>query len=214
MSKIFLKRINKEISNFNEKKYLEKNNYSDYLLKFLNYLFIENIVCNYGEKDKYFLTITNLQTNLLFLELEIPEHYPFKPYNVVNYSSLFIYKVSVYSNNINNKISYSQYMNKIYEKIKYKNKNVYKFFYKTLYGIEPKFLNLKNNDCYCCSSIVCSNLWSPKITFNNLIFEQLELVFIEKYSSNLAYAYLLNIYNNLYNNIYIKIPNEILDNLI
>ena len=223
MSKVFFKRINKEIQNFNEKKYLEKNNYSYYLIDFLDNLNIENIVCNYGSGDKYFLIITNLQTKSLFLELEIPDHYPFKPYSVVNYNSIYvsnsIYLTTKYYNyNGNNKISYSKYMNNIYEKIKDKDKTIYAFFFKNLYGFEPKFLNLKKNDCYCCSSIICSNLWSPSLTFNNLIFEQLELRFIEKYSSELGYKYLVNIYNNYYNilhnQLYKKLPDEIINKIL
>ena len=217
MSKIFLKRINKEIQNFYEKKYLEKNNYSYYLINFLDNLNIENIIYNYGEGDKFFLTITNLQRNLLFLELEIPDQYPFKPYSVVNYNS--IYLTNKYFNyNSNNKISYSKYMNNVYEKIKHKDKNIYAFFFKNLYGFEPKFLNLNKNDCYCCSSIICNNLWSPSITFSNLIFEQLELTFIEKYSSELGYKYLVNIYNNYYNimhnQLYKKLPDEIISKIL
>lgn len=221
MSKVFLKRINKEIQNFYEKKYLEKNNYSYYLVDLLDNLNVENVLCNYGEGDKYFLIITNLQTKSLFLELEIPDHYPFKPYSVVNYNSKYVLNSKYFTNkyfnyNGNNKISYSKYMNNIYEKIKDKDKTIYAFFFKNLYGFEPKFLNLKKNDCYCCSSIICSNLWSPSITFNNLIFEQLELQFIEKYSSELGYKYLVNIYNNYYNIFHNqkKLPDEIISKIL
>lgn len=224
MSKVFLKRINKEIQNFYEKKYLENNNnFSDYLISFLDNLKVEVVLCNYGEGDKYFLIITNLQTKSLFLELEIPDHYPFKPYSVVNYNSKYVFNSKYLTNkyfnyNGNNKISYSKYMNNIYEKIKDKDKTIYAFFFKNLYGFEPKFLNLKKNDCYCCSSIICSNLWSPSITFNNLIFEQLELQFIEKYSSELGYKYLVNIYKNYYNilhnQLYKKLPDEIISKIL
>ncbi len=212
MSKIFLKRINKEIENFFLKKYLEKTNYSDFLIKFLDNLNVEIIVSNYDAKNVYFLDITNIDTKEIFLQLEIPDHYPFKPYNVVKYNSVFV------SNYLNLSNKYSKYINNIYEKIKDKDKNIYKFFYKNLYGMEPKFLNLKKNDCYCCSSVICSNLWSPSITFNNLIFEQIELQFIEKYSTKLGYKYLTNIYNNylniLYNEVYKKIPDEIIDKIL
>ena len=217
MTKIFLKRINKEIQNFYEKKYLEKNNFSNYLINFLNNLNIETIISNYGNDDEYFLFIKNLKTDTIFLELKIPESYPFKPYSVVNYNSIFLNNSMYLKKNYydqNYKISYSKYMNNVYEKIKHKDKNIYKFFYNNLYGINPRFLNLKKNSCYCCSSIICIELWSPSITFNNIIFDHLEIQFIEKYSSNIGYKYLENIYNNLFYNIFKKIPEEIIKIII
>ena len=213
MSKVFLKRINKEIENFFLKKYLEKTNFSNYLINFLDNLNVEIIVSNYGNGDEYFLFIKNVETDTIFLELKIPESYPFKPYSVVNYNSIFLNKSMYFKKNYydqNYKISYSKYMNNIYEKIKHKDKKIYQFFYNNLYNINSRFLNLQKNSCYCCSSIVCNDLWSPSITFNNIIFDHLEIQFIEKYSSNISYKYLFNIYNNLFYNILKKIPEEII----
>lgn len=216
MSKVFLKRINKEIQNFYEKKYLENSNFSNYLINFLNNLKVEIVIGDYdkyGYGDEYFLFIKNLETNTIFLELKIPESYPFKPYSVVNYNSIFLNNSMYFKNNYYNQnynISYSKYMNNAYEKIKHKDKKIYQFFYNNLYSINSRFLNLEKNSCYCCSSIVCNDLWSPSITFNNIIFDHLEIIFIENYSSNISYKYLSNIYNNLFYNILKKIPEEII----
>ena len=66
---------------------------------------------------------------------------------------------------------------------------------------------LKKYDCYCCSSIMCSNLWCPSYTFVNIILEYLEISFIERYSSPINYKYLTSIYNS----IFFKFPPEIID---
>ena len=114
MTKIFLKRINKEIQNFYEKKYLENNNFSNYLINFLNNLKVEIVIGEYDKYaygDEYFLFIKNLETNTIFLELKIPESYPFKPYSVVNYNSIFLNNSMYFKNNYYNqnyKISYSK----------------------------------------------------------------------------------------------------------
>ena len=218
MSKIFLKRINKEIQNFYEKKYLENKNYSFYLINFLNNLNVETIILNYENRDEYFLFIKNLDTDTVFLELKIPETYPFKPYSVVNYKSIFLKNsLYFYKNyyNKNTKVSYSKYMNNVYEKIKHRDKKLYQFFYTKLYGIESRFLNLEKNSCYCCLSIICNDLWSPSITFNNIIFDHLEIQFIEKYSSNLNYKYLDNLYNSLLKHeLFSKLPHELMNNIL
>ena len=218
MSKIFLKRINKEIENFYEKKYLENSNYSIYLIDFLDNLNIEIKISNYLDNNKYFLFINNLQTNTIFLELKIPETYPFKPYSVINYNSIFKENSMYFSKkfyNENYKISYSKYMNKVYDKLKHKDKKIFEFFYNKLYGINCRFLNLEKNSCYCCSSILCNDLWTPSITFNYIIFDHLEIQFIEKYSSNLNYKYLENIYNSLLNhNLFSKLPHEVINKIL
>lgn len=223
MSKIFLKRINKEIQNFYEKKYLENNNFSNYLINFLDNLKVEIVICDYdkyGYGEKCFLFINNLQSDTVFLELKIPETYPFKPYSVVNYNSIFLnnslyFKKNYHNYNQNHKISYSKYMNNVYEKIKHKDRKIYQFFYNNLYGIYSRFLNLEKNNCYCCSSIVCNDLWSPAITFNNIIFDHLEIQFIEKYSSNVNYKYLENIYNKLHNSeLFTKLPDELINKIL
>jgi len=102
----------------------------------------------------------------------------------------------------------------VMDKIKHRDKNIYRFFYTNLFGCEPLFLNLSKNDCYCCNSNTCQNIWSPAITINSIILEQLEIRFIESYCSELGYRYLSNIYNNLLNNILGKLPDEIIKTIL
>ena len=179
MSPSSLKRINKEIQNFNEKTY-STNILSHKLLTFLGNLSLTIIVSNSysnsnnnsysnsinNSNDEYFLLIKNSKNEKL-LELKFPEFYPFKPYSVISYVS----------NAINNEISYYKYLINVNNKIQKnaKNKNIYKFFYKNLYSYEPYFLNLTNNDCYCCNSITCKDMWSPASTINSIIYEYLEI---------------------------------------
>ena len=78
-----------------------------------------------------------------------------------------------------------------------------------MYSINPKFLNLDKNECYCCKSLMCTNEWCPNFTFTNLLLEQLEIGFMECYSSNLSYIYIKYIYDNLF----FKLPPDIVLNI-
>lgn len=204
MPSIALKRINKEIQNYNTKAYLasiESAGFSKYLLDYLAGLKLEISIMTISDKDEYFLLIKDAN-NAQILQLAYPEFYPFKPYSVLSYRSPII--------NTKNHMSYYKYLIAVNNTIKHKDKTIYKFFYKNLYGHEPLFLNLCNNECYCCNSNTCTNVWSPSLTINSIIFEQLEIQFIETYCSNNGYNYLANIYNKLMHTILGKLPEEII----
>ena len=206
MSPSSLKRINKEIKNFNEKMYCS-HIFSHNLLAFLGNLNLTIISVNTNNntnKDEYFVLIKN-RKNKKLLELKFPEYYPFKPYSVISYDS------NVNNDLLNNEISYYKYLINVANKIQTRNKNIYKFFFKNLYSLQPYFLDLSKNDCYCCNSITCKNIWSPASTINSIIYEYLEIRFIETYSSEIGYNYLCNIYNNLMHNILGKLPQEIIE---
>jgi hypothetical protein len=217
MSTSSLKRINKEIKNFNEKTY-STNIFSHKLLEFLGNLSLIIIISNSTStstsnsnsntnKDEYFLLIKNSKNKKL-LELKFPEYYPFKPYSVISYDS------NVKNNFLCNEFSYYKYLINVANKIQTKDKNIYKFFFKNLYSLQPTFLDLSKNDCYCCNSITCRNMWSPASTINSIIYEYLEIRFIETYSSEKEYSYLCNIYNNLIHNILGKLPPEIIETIL
>jgi hypothetical protein len=211
MSPSSLKRINKEIQNFNEKTY-STNIFSHKLLAFLgnlNLTIISVKTNNNSNNDEYFLLIKNSKNKKL-LELKFPEFYPFKPYSVVSYDS------NIKNNLLHNEISYYKYLINVNNKLQLnaKNKNIYKFFFKNLYSYQPYFLDLSKNDCYCCNSITCKNMWSPASTINSIIYEYLEIRFIETYSSEIGYNYLCNIYNNLMYNILGKLPQEIIETIL
>jgi len=207
MSPSSLKRINKEIKNFNEKTY-STNIFSHKLLAFLGNLNL-TISINNTNNDEYFLLIKNSKNKKL-LELKFPEFYPFKPYSVISYDS------NIKNNLLHNEISYYKYLINVNNKLQLnaKNKNIYKFFFKNLYSYQPYFLDLSKNDCYCCNSITCKNMWSPASTINSIIYEYLEIRFIETYSSEIGYTYLCNIYNNLMYNILGKLPQEIIETIL
>ena len=209
MSPSSLKRINKEIKNFNEKMYCS-HIFSYNLLAFLGNLNLTIISVNTNNntnKDEYFVLIKN-KKNKTLLELKFPEYYPFKPYSVISYDS------NIKNALLNNEISYYKYLINVGNKIQARNKNIYKFFFINLYSYEPYFLNLSKNDCYCCNSITCKNMWSPASTINSVIYEYLEIRFIETYSSEKGYNYLCNIYNNLMHNILGKLPQEIIETIL
>lgn len=209
MSPSSLKRINKEIKNFNEKMYCS-HIFSHNLLAFLgnlNLTIISVNTSNNSTKDEYFVLIKN-KKNKKLLELKFPEYYPFKPYSVISYDS------NVNNDLLNNEISYYKYLINVGNKIQAKNKNIYKFFFNNLYSLQPIFIDLSKNDCYCCNSITCKNMWSPASTINSVIYEYLEIRFIETYSSEKNYSHLCNIYNNLMLNVLGKLPQEIIETIL
>ena len=213
MSPSSLKRITKEIKNFNEKTYCS-NIFSHKLLAFLGNLSLSIIAVNSNSNsnsnttnDEYILLIKNSK-NTKLLELKFPEYYPFNPYSVISYDSNVINNLPHYE------ISYYKYLINVGNKIQAKDKHIFKFFFKNLYFLQPVFLDLSKNDCYCCNSITCKNMWSPASTINSVIYEYLEIRFIETYSSVKGYKYLCNIYNNLMHNILGKLPQEIIETIL
>jgi hypothetical protein len=208
MPSIALKRINKEIQNYNAKAYLatsESAGFSKHLLNYLAGLRLEISIMSISNKDEYFLLIKDANATQL-LQLAYPEYYPFKPYSVLSYRSSII--------NAKNEMSYYKYLIAVNNAIKHKDSNIYKFFYTNLYGHKPLFLNLASNDCYCCNSNTCQNIWSPSLTINSIILEQLEIRFIETYCSKVGYSYLSNIYNNLMHTVLGKLPEEIISAIL
>ena len=205
MPPLALKRITKELSNINDKDYIEHSTYSKEFKNFLGSLTIF-LTAIHNDPSANHLVIKEKETNKLFLELSIPQTYPFKSYKVVDYNN---------NNNNNNTyndngLHYYKYMNNVSAKITNYDKNIIIFFYKCLYNCEPYFLMLKKHDCYCCSSITCSNLWCPAYTFVNVILEHLEISFIERYSSPINYKYLVSIYNG----IFLRLAPEIIELII
>ena len=196
MSKVFIKRINKEIENFNNNKNFEK--YSENIIDYFSKFNIEVYVTSNINNDIYHISIQ--KDNKIILDLIVPEYYPFKPYNINFYNS------SIY-NNINN--SYNKFLNNIFIKNKFINNNILYFFYKALYNHEPKFICLNKPQCYCCSSVFCSSNWSPSCTINTIILEYNEIKFIEKYSNPYNYKMLKNIYDNLHTIYLNKLPDEL-----
>ena len=179
-----LRRVSKEIENFQNNKMIYKLKIFDFFDKLHFEFFTEN--------NKHYLMIYDKYLNL-FTQLEVTQNYPFNPYNVINFNS-------------KNKVPYLNNLNNLTELFKNRDKIYYIFFFRCMYSLNPKFLNLDKNECYCCKSLMCKTEWCPSFTFTNLLLEQSEIKFIECYSSTIGYRYIKNIYDNLF----IKLPNDII----
>jgi hypothetical protein len=171
-----LRRVQKEIENFKIKK-------NTYPLKIFN--FFDNLNFEISpHENKNYLMIYDKYLDLL-TQIEISKSYPFTPYNVVYFNS-------------KNRVPYLNNLTNLTELFKRRDTEMYAFFYKCMFSVDAKFLNLKKEECYCCNSITCSNKWCPNLTFSNLLLEQVEIKFIECYSSNIGHRYIKNIYDNLF----------------
>jgi hypothetical protein len=201
MSVIFLKRINKEIEDFNNLNYINKN-LSKYDINFLNKICV-NV---FDDNNKFYLNVNYNNSHLM--TLQIPVTYPFIPLKIYNMSKIINNKLIIINN-------YSNYLNELYKQLNSKNINfeILEFFFKIMYKKSCKFLNnFSNNSCFCCSSITCSNTWNPGCRFNDILLEYNEILFIEKYSQYLNYKKLNNVYNELIkNSIISKLPNELIN---
>lgn len=196
MTPHYLKRVYKEIEKFNNK--INFNKYNKNIQDFFNNL---NIIEYLLENDNTYLDIKD--NNKLLLTIKVPKKYPFTSYEIVFNNK---------TNKFNNKNSYLRNIgllseNKIYDE------KILAFFYKLQYGIESKFLNLKNNECFCCNSIFCSYNWNPSLTIENILLEYLEIQFILKYSRPYNYINILNIYNKLNEKYLNKLPIELQDKI-
>lgn len=181
-----LRRVAKEIENFQNNKMIYKLKIFDFFDKLHFEFFTEN--------NKHYLMIYDKYLNL-FTQLEVTQNYPFNPYNVINFNS-------------KNKVPYLNNLNNLTELFKNRDKIYYIFFFRCMYSLTPKFLNLNKQECYCCKSMMCKNEWCPSFTFINLLLELIEVKFIECYSSNLSYRYIKNIYDKLF----VKLPDELIIN--
>ena len=92
-----LKRINKELKDFDEKKY--KNLMSNNVIKFFDNLTAELYIINDNNRDTHNIQIVYNKNNKILLDLFLPLQYPFKPYNIYNHheNNLVIYLILVQS---------------------------------------------------------------------------------------------------------------------
>ena len=198
MTPTYLKRLHKEIQIFNN-----KNNFYKYNKNIQNFYNNLNILEYLSENNDTFLDFKDNNNNLL-LTIKVSKSYPFKPYEIIFNDK---------TNKLNSKISYFKNISLLGEKKIY-DSNILAFFYKLQYGIDSKFLNLKNNDCFCCNSLFCNNNWNPALTLENILLEYLEIQFIIKYSRPYNYINILNIFNELYDKHLNKLPDDIINIII
>ena len=203
------KRVNKEILNFREKKFLNDLSLNKNLLNFYNNVDIDFYIKDNNYNYNNYLLLEVAYKNKIIYELNVPNDYPFKPYTI----NKFFFKDET------TKLNYSEYLNNIFKILKNNNinYNILYFFILCKYGIKSNFLNETNYKCFCCTSLSCNNLWSPAYKVNNYINEYIELKFILNNSDITEYKRLENIYNNLFNknDIYFnKLPNDIIEYIL
>jgi len=210
MSRIFFKRINKEIVDYNNQKNFEK--YSPKYRQIFDKLNPTIYTTIDDESNEfYYLDIKNVSAfNNSFLSdnektlltLMIPYDYPFKPYKITNYY------------NKTTQLSFHKYMNNIAETTKDKNLDILILFYKILFRATPKFLLLSKKDCYCCFSITCGNNWTPSNTISDLLLEYYEIEFINHYCKQENYKLLEKTHDYLFKNLFEKLPDEIIEEIL
>ena len=202
MPPVYLKRLHKELEIFNNKQ--NYNKYNINIQIFFNKLNINEYISNGNNinEDNQFLDIIDNKEKLL-LTIKVLKSYPFKPYEIIFNDK---------TNKLNNKNSYFKNIGLLGEKKIY-DSNILAFFYKLQYGRDSKFLNLKNNDCFCCNSLFCNYNWNPALTIENILLEYLEIQFIIKYSRPYNYLNILSIYNELFDKYLNKMPTELLDKI-
>lgn len=195
-----LKRINKELKDFDEKKY--KNLMSNNVIKFFDNLTAELYIINDNNRDTHHIQIVYNKNNKILLDLFLPLQYPFKPYNIYNHHFLN-------SNMNNSNISYSRYLGNTSTLIDKYDNTVLLFFYNIQYG-KSRFLNLNKHSCFCCSSITCAYNWGPSCTINTILLEYLETDFIIKYCKKYNNKKITHIYTELFALYFNKLPDDVI----
>jgi len=200
MTPAYQKRVAREIENFNNEKNFNK--YSKEIVKFFKECYVNTYFCDDENNKNMHLQI--FDKNDVLVNLNVPNEYPFKQYNISFTNINFKNKNNTYNRNL---YLLNEKKHKIYDA------NILSFFYKIQYCIQPRFLNLNNNQCFCCSSITCYSHWSPALTFENILLEYLEFNFINKYNKPYNYLYIQNTYNYLFEIYFNKLPIELLDKI-
>jgi len=183
MSKISLKRVNKEIEYFIEMKYKNENllkRENDFYNNIkINTFFISN---NYNNEENLHIKI--IKDDKCLIEFMAPNDYPFKPMNIIN--------------NKFSKLSWCKYLNVLCENAKKVDNKILYFFYILESGKRPLFLNYENKSskCFCCTSYNCPINWTPGLRFKHFLQEYLEVEYINKYTKKYNNKLLISIYNN------------------
>ena len=191
-----LKRINKELEYFFQKKYIDviKYEYNFYdSIKIYTFMFKD-----YNQEN---LHIKIEKNDKILIEYEVPNDYPFKPFKIIKH-------------NFKN-LEWCKYLNVLCENIKQINNKILTFFYIIQSGKKPLFLNYNNNKnskCFCCASYNCPVNWNPRLKLNNCLQEYIEVEFISKYIQKYNNKLLISIYNNFL--ICYKLPEEIFEIIV
>ncbi len=199
MSRMTLKRVNKELEYFLDKKYVFDN-----LLKrendFYNTIKINTFLMHNGYNKDSNLHIEIVKNGKSLIEYMAPNDYPFKPLNIIKYNF--------------SKLGWCKYLNVLCENTKKVDGKILYFFYVIESGKQPLFLNYdnKNSKCFCCTSYNCPVNWNPGLKFKNFLQEYLEAEFINKYTKKKNNKMLMSIYNNFLE--CYKLPEELFEIIV
>jgi len=158
-----------------------------------NYLLINNLNISFqNDNEKYLVSISH--NNKLIMDMEFPNCYPFKPYNII------LIKYNKYTRqiqddrciHIHDTINYNKWLSNI----KIINNNYHRLFMSNLLG--NNFTISNHSCCFCCSSITCYTNWNPALTIEKGIIEYKKFLIYKLYSSPLLINYLEKLYNNLF----------------
>jgi hypothetical protein len=196
-----MKRINNEILNFNIEKYnIKYTHYKSYIERFFTSITPYLLIDNDTTKDTCILQI--LFDNVIIIELTIDECYPFRPFIISKFNFEKNYK----------NLPYNKFLASLNTTIakQHIDVSILRTFFKIQYLRDSVFLNLINNKCFCCNSKTCYMLWSPSLTFKDILIEYLEVCFIEKYCDLRKYKEIYHIYTKLF----YKLPQEIINKIL
>ncbi len=199
MSKMSLKRVNKELEYFFNRKYL-----SDNLLKnqynFYDNIKIETFIVSRGYNNEDNLHIEIKKNNRSLIEYRVPYDYPFKPFTIIKHN------FSV--------LGWNKYLNNLHNNTKKVDSKILYFFYIIQFGKKGIFLTYenKNSKCFCCASYNCPINWNPRLKLNNCLEEYMEVEYINKYTKKYNNKVLMSIYNIFLERY--KLPEELFEIIV
>ena len=199
MSRMSIKRINKELEYFLERKYV-LDDILENLRNIYNNIKIDTFIITRGYNDEDNLHIEITKNNKSLIECRVPNDYPFKPFTIIKHNF--------------SELGWNNYLNKLHNNTKTIDSKILYFFYTIQFGKKGIFLTYENKNfkCYCCSSYSCPINWNPGLGIKNLVEEYLETEFICKYVKKYNNKMLMNIYNHFLE--YYKLPEEIFELIV
>ena len=198
MSRTSIKRVNKELEYFFQKKYVDvvvKNEYN-----FYDSIKIYTFMCkNYNDEENLHIRIE--KDDKILIEYRVPNDYPFKCYQILKH-------------NFKN-LEWNKYLNVLCENVKKVDNNKILYFFCVIQlGKDPLFLKNenKNSKCFCCTSYNCPANWNPRLKISNCLQEYIEVEYINKYTKKYNNKMLMSIYNNFLE--CFKLPEELFEIIV
>jgi len=173
--------------------YMSIKRINNEIKKMESFLLMNNLTISF-ERDNERKVISIFEKNKLIIDINLPNDYPFKPYNI-NLIKNYKYTRHIQDNkciHIYDTINYNKWLSNI----KIINNNYHRLFMTNLLG--NNFTISNNSSCFCCSSITCGSSWNPALTIEKGIIEYKKFLIYKLYSTPLMNNYLEKLYNNLF----------------